>query len=228
MNIENRYVYRVTWSEEDGEHVGLCAEFPSLSHLAKDPVEALRGIRGLVAGEVAEMLDGGEQPPEPLGDRKYTGNIRLRVSPSLHRELAIEAQEEGKSMNRVLEDRLLSRSRARSMSPADRKLVVLNLALRDGWIDDEKARQRLQDWDGWRIRIHRHFSHAAGSYEVAKSMAENGPPGITVTSRLDRDPRFIRLTKDQLEKVMDAFRDRQFDLGGSLGQPTSRSGRAAG
>jgi len=24
----DRYTYRVTWSEEDEEHVGLCAEFP--------------------------------------------------------------------------------------------------------------------------------------------------------------------------------------------------------
>jgi hypothetical protein len=29
MNI-NHYTYRVTWSAEDNEHVGLCTEFPSL------------------------------------------------------------------------------------------------------------------------------------------------------------------------------------------------------
>lgn len=27
----NRYTYSVTWSDEDGEYVGLCTEFPSLS-----------------------------------------------------------------------------------------------------------------------------------------------------------------------------------------------------
>jgi predicted RNase H-like HicB family nuclease len=26
----DKYTYRVTWAEEDGEYVGLCAEFPSL------------------------------------------------------------------------------------------------------------------------------------------------------------------------------------------------------
>lgn len=30
MNI-NHCTYRVTWSAEDNEHVGLCTEFPSLS-----------------------------------------------------------------------------------------------------------------------------------------------------------------------------------------------------
>ena len=27
----DKYIYRVMWSEEDGESIGLCAEFPSLS-----------------------------------------------------------------------------------------------------------------------------------------------------------------------------------------------------
>jgi hypothetical protein len=47
MNI-NHYTYRVTWSAEDNEHVGLCAEFPSLSWLAPTPDKALSGIRRVV------------------------------------------------------------------------------------------------------------------------------------------------------------------------------------
>ncbi|PKO20652.1 MAG: toxin-antitoxin system HicB family antitoxin, partial [Chloroflexi bacterium HGW-Chloroflexi-1] len=35
------YTYRATWSEEDEEYVGLCAEFPGLSWLASTPQEAL-------------------------------------------------------------------------------------------------------------------------------------------------------------------------------------------
>ena len=40
MNIQH-YTYRVTWSPEDEEHVGLCSEFASLSWLAKTPDAAL-------------------------------------------------------------------------------------------------------------------------------------------------------------------------------------------
>ncbi len=43
MNIKH-YTYRVTWSPDDGEHLGLCAEVPSLSWLASTPEAALRGI----------------------------------------------------------------------------------------------------------------------------------------------------------------------------------------
>jgi hypothetical protein len=45
MALKNdRYTYRVTWSEEDHEYVGLCAEFPSLSRLAKNPDGALECV----------------------------------------------------------------------------------------------------------------------------------------------------------------------------------------
>ena len=60
-----RYTYRVTWSPEDGEHLGLCAEFPSLSWLAPTPDEALSGIQELVNGVLVDMRTAGESPPTP-------------------------------------------------------------------------------------------------------------------------------------------------------------------
>ena len=69
MNI-NHYTYRVTWSSDDNEYVGLCAEFPSLSWLAPSPEKALSGIRKVVADVVEEMTASGESIPlwftEPL------------------------------------------------------------------------------------------------------------------------------------------------------------------
>lgn len=51
------YAYRVEWSPEDNEFVGLVAEFPSLSWLAPTSVEAMQGIVGVVAQVAAEMAD---------------------------------------------------------------------------------------------------------------------------------------------------------------------------
>jgi predicted RNase H-like HicB family nuclease len=64
MNI-NHYTYRVTWSPEDNEHLGVCAEFPSLSWLAKTPEAARKGIGRVVAEVVADMQASGEPVPEP-------------------------------------------------------------------------------------------------------------------------------------------------------------------
>ena len=59
--LENdHYTYRVTWSEEDGEYVGLCAEFQSLSWLAPEPDTTLQGIRQLIADVVADLKTSGE------------------------------------------------------------------------------------------------------------------------------------------------------------------------
>jgi predicted HicB family RNase H-like nuclease len=106
---DDRYTYRVTWSEEDAEHVGLCAEFPSLSWLAATPEAALRGIRKLVDGVIADLLDTGERVPEPLAGRRYSGRFMVRVPPDLHRHLALEAAEAGVSLNRLASDKLSSR-----------------------------------------------------------------------------------------------------------------------
>ncbi len=54
MTVQN-YTCHVTWSPEGKEHVGLCAEFPSLSWLAKTPDAALIGIQKVVADVVADM-----------------------------------------------------------------------------------------------------------------------------------------------------------------------------
>lgn len=97
----DRYTYRVTWSEEDQEYVGLCAEFPSLSWLATSHEAALRGIRSMVAEVVADMDKSHEPVPEPLASRKYSGKFMVRVPPEVHRDLAVEAAEAGVSLNRL-------------------------------------------------------------------------------------------------------------------------------
>ena len=105
MNIKH-YTYRVTWATEDGEHVALCAEFPSLSWLAKTPESALRGIQKVVADVVADMQARGEAVPQPLADRHYSGEFRVRIPPQLHRTLALAAAEQGVSLNRLASAKL--------------------------------------------------------------------------------------------------------------------------
>ena len=107
MTLKNdRYTYRVTWSEDDHEYVGMCAEFASLSWLASTPAAALKGIRKVVADAVADMEANGELVPEPMSTRNYSGKFIVRVPPDLHRQLALEAAEAGVSLNRVASAKL--------------------------------------------------------------------------------------------------------------------------
>lgn len=106
MRNDNHYTYRITWSPDDGEYVGLCAEFPGLSWLAGSPEAALKGIRTVVAQVIKEMTSHGELIPEPLANRSYSGKFLVRVPPDIHRRLAIQAAEVGVSLNRLASAKL--------------------------------------------------------------------------------------------------------------------------
>ena len=107
MTLSNdHYTYRVTWSEDDNEYVGLCIEFPSLSWLSETPESALMGIREVVGDAVFDMHQTGEKIPKPLANKNYSGKFMVRVPPEVHRALAIQAAEAGVSLNRMASAKL--------------------------------------------------------------------------------------------------------------------------
>jgi len=59
----DKYTFRVLWSDEDSEFVGLCAEFPSLSWLAASRAAALTGVVKVARQAVAGMVTDGEELP---------------------------------------------------------------------------------------------------------------------------------------------------------------------
>ncbi len=105
MSLDH-YTYRVTWSADDAEHIGLCAEFASLSWLAPTPEEALSGIRAVVADVVKDLRASGELVPDAIAERRYSGELRVRIPPLVHRQLALQAAEEGVSLNRLASAKL--------------------------------------------------------------------------------------------------------------------------
>ena len=107
MPLKNdRYTYRVTWSEEDQEYVGLCTEFQSLSWLDQTPEAALKGIRKVVEDVIEDMKHSGEEIPQPIASKRFSGKFMVRVPPEVHRQLAIEAAESGVSLNRIASAKL--------------------------------------------------------------------------------------------------------------------------
>jgi predicted HicB family RNase H-like nuclease len=105
-NEIDRYTYRVTWSEEDQEYVGLCAEFSSLSWLEETPEEALAGIRKLVHECISDLKLHNESAPIALAIKDFSGKFMVRIPPETHRMLAIQASESGISLNRLVSSKL--------------------------------------------------------------------------------------------------------------------------
>jgi predicted HicB family RNase H-like nuclease len=106
MNAK-QYTYRVIWSEEDKEFVGLCAEFPGLSWLDADQSAAFTGVVSLVEQTLADMEASKESVPNPLSLQKFSGKFMVRTTPEVHRRLAMQAMENGVSLNRLVNSKLL-------------------------------------------------------------------------------------------------------------------------
>lgn len=60
----------------------------------------------MVAQAVADMQASGEPIPEPLAEKHYSGEFRVRIPPKVHRALAMQAAEQGISLNRLASAKL--------------------------------------------------------------------------------------------------------------------------
>ncbi|CAN5364078.1 type II toxin-antitoxin system HicB family antitoxin [soil metagenome] len=115
VNKENlpkieQYLYSVGWSEEDKTFVARVAEFPSLAAHGDTLEEALREIKEVVAFVVADLQETGEVVPEPFGKRSFSGRLVLRMPEYLHRKLALDAMQQGVSLNQLLNLKLEMKS----------------------------------------------------------------------------------------------------------------------
>ena len=106
MNAAEHYSYRVSWSADDGEFVGTVLELPSLSWLEPESAAAFAGIRKLASEVVEDLAASGEEVPEPLSERHYSGEFRVRIPPAMHRRLVGEAAAQGLAMVRRADQRL--------------------------------------------------------------------------------------------------------------------------
>lgn len=104
--MANKYTYRTYWSEDDGYYVARCLEFPSLTADGPTPEAAVKELSDLVDFCVNDMKKGKETIPTPLGGRKFSGEFRLRIPPDLHRDLVVESEETGISLNQIVLSRL--------------------------------------------------------------------------------------------------------------------------
>ncbi len=105
-NIIDKYTYRIEWSEEDQVYIGRCLEFSGLAAHGDSAESALKEIKIVVNESVKWLQEDNKPVPEPLGMKKFKGNLTLRVPPEFHRELAIKSAEEGVSVNQYILSRL--------------------------------------------------------------------------------------------------------------------------
>jgi len=81
--------------------VARVAELPHCLITGDTPVEALKEIEEVKLDWITSNLEDGLPIPEPRS-RKYSGQVRLRIPPSLHQHLAYLASVEDVSLNQYM------------------------------------------------------------------------------------------------------------------------------
>jgi antitoxin HicB len=90
------------WDDGKGVYwVARIAELPHCMIHADTPEEAVKEIQEVKLDWIKSNLKRGLPIPEPR-PRKYSGQIRLRISPSLHKLLSFRADTEGMSLNQYM------------------------------------------------------------------------------------------------------------------------------
>ena len=97
-----QYLYSVGWSEDDDAFVARVAEFPSLAAHGETQEAAIIEIKNVVEFVLKDLSESKEQIPEPFGKRSFSGKLVLRMPEYMHRQLALEAMQQGISLNQLL------------------------------------------------------------------------------------------------------------------------------
>lgn len=99
------YSYLIEYSSEAQTYVAQCAELGITAYQAR-PSQALAKLKEAITIHLRMLEDNGEEMPIPFNLRKFSGQIKLKMSPQKHQEIAICAQAQGISLNHYINSRL--------------------------------------------------------------------------------------------------------------------------
>lgn len=94
---------------DDRWYLGMCLEFPNLSANGLTAHEAIAAVEKKVTEELAIIRAAEDEPPQSLTDHHYSGRLLARLPPTLHAKLAVEAAEQGVSLNQWMIHKLSGR-----------------------------------------------------------------------------------------------------------------------
>ena len=101
------YTKFVEWSDEDQTFIGRCPEIMAGGVHGKDEAKVYAELCQAVEEMIALIYADGDELPEPLAAKKFSGKFVLRMEPALHRRLAAKALAAGESLNSYCADALV-------------------------------------------------------------------------------------------------------------------------
>ena len=102
MEMLDKYTLHFHWSDEDEAFLVSCLEFPSVMTHGETREEAISEIRDILSFIIEDLKDTGKKVPIPVKERKFKGNISLRLPPETHEELVCIAAKQDLSLNQCI------------------------------------------------------------------------------------------------------------------------------
>jgi len=100
--ISDNYLKIVEWSEEDNCYVGSAPGLFIGGVHGKNQDKVFKELCYIVEETITIMLKEGRPLPKGNLNKKFSGKIALRITPELHKVLAVKAMQEGKSINKYI------------------------------------------------------------------------------------------------------------------------------
>ena len=92
--------------DQDIYYVARILELDGLIMIGDTPEEAVTELETVKKEWIESYLELGNKMPKPLKSRKFSGQYRIRMEPSLHESLVLLAEIEGVSLNQFMVTRL--------------------------------------------------------------------------------------------------------------------------
>lgn len=99
MNLPYNYLIQPITDESGSYYYGRVLELDGCQSTGATFEEAYKNLLEAMEGWIEVKLEYGDPIPTPVADGGYSGKFVVRIPKSLHRKLAIEAEQEGISLN---------------------------------------------------------------------------------------------------------------------------------
>ncbi len=111
MKESDHYLKIVEWSQEDNCYVGTCPGLMLGGVHGENEAEVYKELCDVVEEWIEVYKKDGEELPETTAGKDYSGRFVLRVGKNIHKELAISALREGKSLNSFCLNKLVGKKK---------------------------------------------------------------------------------------------------------------------
>jgi predicted HicB family RNase H-like nuclease len=101
-----RYLKIVEWSDDDQCYVGSAPPLIGQSCHGRTESDVIKQLQVIVEEWVELLLIDGKPLPEGTADRRFSGKFVIRLSPEIHRKVALKAMARGESLNEFVSETL--------------------------------------------------------------------------------------------------------------------------